>query len=203
MPPKLLLNILYKYNEDKEPYCLCAVSDLSGFNYFTRNTVAEHLRFASRTVVQRTTPGTRQTVGLKDNPFLCHTYVRADGLSGVLVADKDYPLRVAFSLLSKTMTDYEGKVGNKWKDVTKDLEQEPVFMVADLAKYQNPTEADKLSKVQKSLDEVKDIMQRNIEEVLKRGETLESLMDKSADLSTVSVQFYNKAKKTNQCCSAY
>jgi len=179
MPPKLLLNILYKYNEDKEPYCLCAVSDLSGFNYFTRNTVAEHLRFASRTVVQRTTPGTRQTVGLKDNPFLCHTYVRADGLSGVLVADKDYPLRV----------------GNKWKDVTKDLEQEPVFMVADLAKYQNPTEADKLSKVQKSLDEVKDIMQRNIEEVLKRGETLESLMDKSADLSTVSVQFYKQGEK--------
>jgi hypothetical protein len=63
--------------------------------------------------------------------------------------------------------------------------------------------ADKISKIQKSLDDVKDIMSKNIEDVLKRGETLDSLMEKSADLSTVSVQFYKKAKKTNQCCQAY
>jgi hypothetical protein len=41
--------------------------------------------------------------------------VRQDGLAGVLVAAHDYPLRVAFSLIAKTMTDYEAKVGNKWK----------------------------------------------------------------------------------------
>ncbi len=101
------------------------------------------------------------------------------------------------------MADYEAKVGDKWKAVTADLVQEPAFMATDLAAYQNPTEADKLSKIQKSLDDVKDIMQRNIDDILKRGETLDSLMEKSADLSTVSVQFYKKAKKTNQCCQAY
>jgi len=76
-------------------------------------------------------------------------------------------------------------------------------MAADLAKYQNWQDADKLSKVQKSLDEVKEVMHRNIEEILKRGETLDDLMTKSADLSAVSVQFYKKAKKTNQCCKSY
>lgn len=46
-------------------------------------------------------------------------------------------------------------------------------------------------------------MSKNIEEVLKRGETLDSLMEKSTDLSATSLQFYKKAKKTNQCCKAY
>jgi hypothetical protein len=41
-------------------------------SYFTRRTVAEHLRFATRTIVQRSTAGSRSSVGLKDNPFLCH-----------------------------------------------------------------------------------------------------------------------------------
>jgi len=203
MPPKLIMNVLYKVNDEKGPFCLCVATDLSGFNYFARRTVNEHLRFATRTIVQRTPPGNRQSVGLKDNPFLCHTYVRHDGLAGVLVADKDYPTRISFSLIQKTMQDYEAKVGTKWKEVTKDLDQEPAFMTTELAKYQNPTEADKLAKIQKNLDDVKEIMSRNIEDVLKRGETLESLMEKSADVSAVSVQFYKKAKKTNQCCQAY
>jgi synaptobrevin family protein YKT6 len=202
--PKLIMNVIFKQNaEDTAPHCLCVVTDLSGFSYFTRGTVREHLRFASRTIVQRTIAGTRQSVGLKDNPFLCHTWVRADGLAGLLVADQTYPVRVAFSLISKTLSEYESKVGAKWKEVAKDLDQEPAFMTADLAKYQNPAEADKLLKVQKSLDDVKDIMSRNIEEVLKRGETLDSLMEKSADLSQVSVQFYKKAKKTNACCASF
>jgi hypothetical protein len=41
--------------------------------YFARGTIADHLKFATRTVVQRTPLGARQSVGLKDdNPFLVH-----------------------------------------------------------------------------------------------------------------------------------
>lgn len=67
--------------------------------------------------------------------------------------------------------------------------------------YQNPAEADKLIKIQKGLDEVKDIMHKNIEEVLNRGETLDALMDKSEDLSATSLTFYKQSKKQNQCWS--
>jgi len=76
-------------------------------SYFTRGSILEHLNFASRTVIQRTKGGTRQTVGLSDNPFLVHTYVRYDGLAGIVVTQKDYAVRVAYSLLNKMMTDYE------------------------------------------------------------------------------------------------
>lgn len=33
--------------------------------------------------------------------YLCHVYVRNDSLAGVVIADKDYPGRVAFTLLGK------------------------------------------------------------------------------------------------------
>ena len=57
-------------------------------------------------------------------------------------------------------------------------------------------------RIQQNLDEVKDIMQKNIDDVLKRGETIDSLMAKSDDLSGASVQFAKMARKNNQCCTA-
>ena len=64
-----------------------------------------------------------------------------------------------------------------------------------MKKWQDPHEADKLMKVEKELFEVKEIMHQNLNDILKRGENLEQLMEKSKDLSTVSVDFYKKAKK--------
>ena len=44
-------------------------------------------------------------------------------------------------------------------------------------------------------------VQRNtIESMLKRGETLELLMKKSGDLSTVTKQFADRADSMNSCC---
>lgn len=57
-------------------------------------------------------------------------------------------------------------------------------------------------KLQSELDDVTKIMRKNLSDLLKREENLENLMAKSKDLSTVSVEFYKKAKKTNKCCSA-
>lgn len=52
------------------------------------------------------------------------------------------------------------------------------------------------------LNEVTNIMKKNIDELLKREENLEGLMSKSKDLSTVSVEFYKNARKANKkCCN--
>mmetsp|Transcript_13509 Transcript_13509/g.15147 ORF Transcript_13509/g.15147 Transcript_13509/m.15147 type:complete len:111 (+) Transcript_13509:292-624(+) len=71
-----------------------------------------------------------------------------------------------------------------------------------LKTWQNPAEADKIYKIKTELTEVTDIMHKNMEDLLKRGESLDVLMAKSKDLSTMSVEFYKKAKKKNQkCCT--
>ena len=44
------------------------------------------------------------------------------------------------------------------------------------------------------------ILHETIDGVLRRGEKLDALVDKSNDLSLASQMFYKQAKKTNSCC---
>jgi len=72
---------------------------------------------------------------------------------------------------------------------------------ATLTEYQDPTKVDKIMKVDRSLAETKEVLHKTIEAVLARGEKLDELVDKSAELSASSKAFYKTAKKTNSCCA--
>ena len=55
------------------------------------------------------------------------------------------------------------------------------------------------------LKDVHETVRYNMTDLLKRGETLQSLMEKSKDLSKTSVKYYERAKRTNkqasgECC---
>ena len=52
-----------------------------------------------------------------------------------------------------------------------------------------------------SLPQLKSVMLKNMEDLMQRGETLESLEDKSADLSMMGKKFAREARKNNECCS--
>lgn len=69
-----------------------------------------------------------------------------------------------------------------------------------IQEYQDPSKADKISAIQKELDETTAVLSKTIENVLERGEKLDDLVAKSSDLSTQSKVFYKQAKKTNSCC---
>mmetsp|Transcript_16883 Transcript_16883/g.31969 ORF Transcript_16883/g.31969 Transcript_16883/m.31969 type:complete len:202 (-) Transcript_16883:262-867(-) len=198
----LAIAVMRQDAETKEPVALARVEDLSCFSYFTRGTIREHLSFALRTVASRTKPGFRQTVGLKDIEFVCHVHVRSNNIVGLVVADEEYPVRVAFSMITDIVNKYIQAVP-KWQEIKTDQKAEPEFMKEALEKYQNPKEADKVLKIQQTVDEIKSIMHKNIDDILKRGETLDALMEKSNDLSSTSVAFFKTAKKQNQCCKAY
>ncbi len=49
-------------------------------------------------------------------------------------------------------------------------------------------------------DETKIVLHQTIESVLRRGEKLDALVEKSNDLSLASQMFYKQAKKANSCC---
>jgi synaptobrevin family protein YKT6 len=70
-----------------------------------------------------------------------------------------------------------------------------------IKEYQESKDYDKISKVKAELDEVKEIMTRNIETVIGRGEQLDELVKKSEDLSAKSKSFYKASKKVNGCCT--
>jgi synaptobrevin family protein YKT6 len=139
---------------------------------------------------------------LQQDEYFCHAYNR-DGLVGIAFADREYPVRAGFSVVNKVLDDFESRHGgDRWRGARSDTftEEDPELQGA-LQRYQDPLQADKLTKIQQDLDETKIILHKTIESVLDRGEKLDNLVDKSNDLSMASQMFYKQARKTNSCCN--
>ncbi|KAH7546204.1 hypothetical protein FEM48_Zijuj01G0175800 [Ziziphus jujuba var. spinosa] len=204
---KITALLVLKCNPDgSDPVFLANALDVSHFGYFQRSSVKEFIFFVGRTVAKRTPPSQRQSV--QHEEYKVHSYNR-DGLCAVGFMDDNYPVRSAFSLLNQVLDEYQKAFGESWRAAQADGNQPWPYLNDALTKFQacaffylyDPAEADKLLKIQRELDETKIILHKTIDSVLARGEKLDSLVEKSSDLSAASQMFYKQAKKTNQCCT--
>lgn len=67
--------------------------------------VQEFCTFASKTIVERTSTATRQSV--KQDVYMCHVYVRADNLAAVLIADHEYPGEFTFCFMQINANEFD------------------------------------------------------------------------------------------------
>ncbi|KAI0916663.1 hypothetical protein AcV5_003088 [Taiwanofungus camphoratus] len=177
---------------------LATAADLSGFSFYQRGSVSEFMAFFSKTIAERTPAGQRQSV--QENAYTAHVWNRGDTEQ---LADQEYPVRPAFSLLTKLLDDFTAKVpASAYANATPAAPPLVSFpeISAYLQKYQDPRQADAIMKVQQELDETKIILHKTIESVLQRGEKINDLVDRSNALSAQSKMFYKTAKKQNSCC---
>ncbi|KAF1883950.1 hypothetical protein Lal_00038305 [Lupinus albus] len=201
--------------DGSDPIILANASDLNHFGYFQRSSVREFIVFVARTVAKRTPLDQRQSV--QHEEYKVHAY-NTNGLCAVGFMDDHYPIRSSFSLLTQVLDEYQKAFSDSWRTVQADSTQPWPYLNDALTKFQackyhlfiilassigeiDPAEADKLMKIQRELDETKIILHKTIDSVLARGEKLDSLVEKSSDLSAASQMFYKQAKKTNQCCT--
>lgn len=133
--------------------------------------IGEFMNFFSRTVAERTPSGQRQSV--QENSYTAHAYSRqSDHLTGVLITDQEYPVRVAFSLLNKILDEFTTKIPRStWQQRATEgrnsgagakqvlvSSQEYPELAQYVQKYQDPRQADSIMKVQQELDETKIIL---------------------------------------------
>ncbi|XP_034026635.1 synaptobrevin homolog YKT6 [Thalassophryne amazonica] len=190
------ISVLYKGTTKSN--LLKAAYDLSSFGFFQRSSVQEFMTFTSALIVERSPQGSRASV--KEQEYLCHVYVRNDNLSAVAIADNEYPQRVCFTLLEKVLEEFSKQVDSiDWPSGKPETINYRALDI-HLAKYQNPREADAMTKVQAELDETKIILHNTMESLLERGEKLDDLVAKSEHLGTQSKAFYKTARKQNSCC---
>ena len=154
--------------------------------------------FLTKTFMKRTEPGQRQSI--THEGYVVHCYVRSDGLGGTVITDEEYPARVAFVLLGQILDEFSSSVGDAWKSCTVPESMAFPQLEEYLQKYQDPSSADKITKIQKDLDDTTKILHKTIDDVLGRGAKLDDLVGRSEDLSAQSKMFYKQAKKTNSCC---
>lgn len=189
---------LLRYNPDvEEPVMLIQACELSAFGFFQRGSVREMITFFNKTICKRTTPGQRQSV--QNEEYYVHVFMRSDGLCATATCDSEYPPRVAFSLLGKITEDFDAAIPT-WKTEVRNEAIVWPALETMLAKYQDPASADQIMKIQKNLDETRDVLHQTIDSVLQRGEKLEDLVERSGELSAQSKLFYKQAKRANSCC---
>ncbi|XP_009859212.2 synaptobrevin homolog YKT6-like isoform X1 [Ciona intestinalis] len=184
------LSLFYKGESCVIP--LIAEYDTDSFSFFQRKSVQEFLSFTSKIITERTHPGMRQSV--KEQEHLCHVYVREDRLAAVLISDEDYPRRVAFTVLTKVCEDFAKKFPPSELNNPAPMNIQFDGVREMLCKYQNPKEADSMSRVQAELDETKIVLHGTMESLLQRGEKLDDLVAKSDQLSSQSKMFYKQIK---------
>ncbi|CAK5077175.1 unnamed protein product [Meloidogyne enterolobii] len=113
-----------------------------------------------------------------------------------------YQSRVAFALLNKVLADFSDRIPqSSWALIQSErdcnYDQLPMF----LTKWQNPREADALTRVQDEVEETKVVLHNTMQSVLERGEKLDDLIKASENLSDQSKMFYTQARKMNRCCN--
>ncbi|KAJ3573612.1 hypothetical protein NP233_g2326 [Leucocoprinus birnbaumii] len=177
---------------------LSTASDLSSFSFYQRGSVAEFMTFFTKTVAERTAQTQRQSI--QENSYTAHVYNRggAEQLAGVIITDQEYPVRPAFSLLTKLLDDFTAKVPQSSFKNPGSISFPDINTY--IQKYQDPRQADTIMRVQQELDETKIVLHKTIESVLQRGEKLDNLVERSEALSAHSKAFYKTAKKQNSCC---
>lgn len=124
-------------------------------------------------------------------------------LAGVVITDNEYPQNVAFDVISKMLTAFMARFSRlHWSGIGKDEIDTITFpqLHEMINSFQDPTEANALLKVQKTLDETRTVLTTTISALLEREEKLDALVEKSEQISTQSKAFYKVAKRTNSCC---
>ena len=196
----LSIHIFSLYQE--KPIILSSVFSLSFVSIFQRGTLKEFLNFHSRLVIERVPKDTNAEVQLEKG--ICFAISNSDNIGVTMICDEEYPKRVAIEFLLKILDNFktfikENKINLNLYTVDTDVKYD--YIKNEIEDWQDPSKKDKIMQLQDELNDVYDIMRQNLNELLKRGENLESLIIKSEELSKTSKSFYVNAKKTNRCCN--
>lgn len=166
--------------------------DLSGVSLFAQGTATEGLDILSSFMVNRFLREPENKPRKYEFEDVAVFYLLRHGQALKMAIMKPlYPSHLALRMLGEASIQDSGKLFNR----NGDLE--------DLLKKYNGSELEenKIYKVTRELEETKKILVEDVMEKLKiRGDDLEELQGRTAELKTDCEAFRKKAKEMNSCC---
>mmetsp|Transcript_19649 Transcript_19649/g.59428 ORF Transcript_19649/g.59428 Transcript_19649/m.59428 type:complete len:220 (+) Transcript_19649:184-843(+) len=134
--------------------------------------------------------------------FTCdkHTfnYTVDSGYTFLSVADEDFGRQIPFAFLERVQTEWKEKLADKARTATAhslDKTFGPRLKFHMEYCQAHPEELTKVASVQKKVADVQNIMMKNIENVLERGEKIELLVDKTDNLRFQADKFHKTGKQ--------
>ncbi|XP_073999957.1 vesicle-associated membrane protein 7 [Rhodnius prolixus] len=132
---------------------------------------------------------------LSHNSYLFH-YISENGIIYLCITDDVFERARAFMFLSdvkKKFTSMFGMRANTAIAYAMNNEFSPVLR-SKIKIFTETKDFDSIAKVNSELDELKNIMVRNIDDIASRGENLKLLYEKSENLTATSVSFRTQSR---------
>jgi len=124
--------------------------------------------------------------------YLYH-YISDNNIIYLCITENGFSRGDAFQFLEKVHSKFNKKFGTRAQTASAySLNTEFSLVICEeMKKFNNPEQnnPDKISTLREEVDQVKDIMVRNIDELVERGEKLDLLVDKTENLSASAVTF--------------
>eukprot|EP01128_Nolandella_sp_AFSM9_P003346 TRINITY_DN1430_c0_g1_i1.p1 TRINITY_DN1430_c0_g1~~TRINITY_DN1430_c0_g1_i1.p1 ORF type:complete len:203 (-),score=49.59 TRINITY_DN1430_c0_g1_i1:575-1183(-) len=116
---------------------------------------------------------------------LSFNHTQSEGYTFLCVASEDHPGRICFAFLAHLQKDFQPSASSRFSSTLK----------KQMAIYSDAQGVDKIESIKKELDQVKEVMQENIEKVVQRGDQLNDLEDKTLELEGDASLFRGRATK--------
>jgi synaptobrevin family protein YKT6 len=168
-----------------------SATDFSDVGFFYRGSAVEVCNTIAKGLAA--SPSQDRLTTAKEQQFMFHK-MRNHDIVTIIVATQDYPSRVAFGILREIMNEYDACAGIF-------LNGKSSVIQRGIREYQQPRNADKITKIMENLQETQTIMTKNLQMALARGETLEQMLAKAEGISDQARMFARQSKKLNRCCS--
>ncbi|OQR95953.1 hypothetical protein THRCLA_07440 [Thraustotheca clavata] len=147
---------------------------------------------------QQVTPNSKHTLDCEPNKF--HFTLDNDELVYCAITAADYPIRLAFKLIAAVQEEITSKYASKIMTAKDNgLDKDCAKSLSVIAtQYDDRTKVDKIAEVMAQVDAVKSTMQENIQVVLSNTEKMETVEQKSNDLSEQAKVFRNTGKSLSR-----
>lgn len=152
---------------------------------------------------RRITPNAEPRCSIESGQYTLH-YLIADNVVYLVIADKSYPRKLAFSYLDELSKEFATSYGAKVEAVRKPYAFVgfDTFMSKTARLYQDTRTASAagssgLDKLNDELHDVTRIMTKNMEELLWRGDSLDRMSHLSTSLRSESEKYRKAARNIN------
>ncbi|EFC42734.1 predicted protein [Naegleria gruberi] len=192
---------ILKQQHSSKPLVLSSNVDSGWYSFFYTDQITEITVFLAKLLAEKTQPGLRQQVEKDD--LVGYVQKTKEGMSCVLVTDKDYPLRVAFDLVRYTLRAFsDWLMKSSFTTFTKDNEcsQFNAQLKELMTKYQDPTKGDTMYKLKQDIEDTKEVLHQTLDKLLERGTHIDKLIEQTNELSDGAKDFYRKTRKST-CCT--
>lgn len=179
------------YRDDGLPLCASVDDDTTGSLTEQKKKV--------KMVVSRMTPQSATEATLESGAYEIH-YIKPSTVIYIVICEKGYPRNLAFSYLQDVAQEFQ----HSYESESNKPNVRPYafvsfdnFLQKTKKSYSDKKVQDNLDKLNQELVGVKQIMSKNIEDLLYRGDSLDKMSDLSASLKETSKKYKKSAQKIN------